>query len=261
VHRLSAVVITLDEESSLARTLDSVAWCDEIVVMDSGSTDRTVEIAQSYPNCRVITQPFLGYGPQKCKAVAAASHDWILSIDADEVLDERLQASLQEWRRSGTDEPAGYYVRRQLHFMGRQFAHGNESRNKVLRLFDRRRGSFDDAPIHERVGIPGPAGSLQGRMIHYTYRDLGEYFAKFNRYTTLMASQLRDRGRRASMAGIVLRMPATFFVYYFLRGNWMNGFPGFVWSLLAANYRTVKYLKLYELGIAEDGARQASNRR
>jgi len=253
VHRLSAVIITLNEEHSVGRALDSVAWCDEIVVMDSGSTDRTVEIARSYPNCRVVSQPFLGYGPQKRKAVEAASHDWILSIDADEVLDERLQASLQSWRQSGAGDPAGYHVLRQLCFMGRQFTHGRESRDKVLRLFDRRRGGFDDAPVHEKVGIPGAPGILEGRLLHYTYRDLDDYFDKFNRYTSIMARQLRSRGQRASMAGLIVRLPASFLVYYLLRGNWMNGFPGFVWSLLAANYRTVKYLKLYELALADRG--------
>ncbi len=250
MHRLSAVIITLNEERSLGRTMESVAWCDEIVVVDSGSTDCTLEIAGAYPNCRVIAQPFLGYGPQKRLAAAAASHDWILSVDADEVLDDRLQASIQAWRRSATVEPAGFQVLRRLCFMGRPFTHGSESRDPVLRLFDRRRGGFDDAPIHERAHVQGPVGTFQGRLLHYSYRDLDEYFEKFNRYTTTMARQMQRDGRRASVAGIICRMPVSFLVYYLLRGNWLNGFPGFVWSLLAANYRTIKYLKLHELNVS-----------
>lgn len=249
MHRVSAVIITLNEEGSLRRALESVAWCDEIVVMDSGSTDRTVEIARAFPNCRVMTQEFLGYGPQKRKAVAAATHNWILSIDADEALDKRLQAAIREWQQSGPSDPAGYYVLRQLCFMGRRFTYGKESRDRVLRLFDRRRGSFDDAPVHERVAITGAPGTMEGRLLHFSYEGLDEYFDKFNRYTTLMAQQLHDNGRQASKLGMVLRMPVSFLVYYLARGNWMNGFPGFVWSLLAANYRTVKYLKLYELNL------------
>ena len=253
MHRLSAVIITYNEEYSLGRTLDSLDWCDEIVVMDSGSTDRTLEIARSYPNCRTVSQPFLGYGPQKRRAVEAATHDWVLSIDADEVLDRQLQDSLQAWRRTGGTEPAGYWVERQLVFMGRKFTRGRESRNRVLRLFDRRRGGFDDAPIHERASIAGEPGRVEGRLLHYSYRDLEEYFDKFNRYTSQMARELHGRGRRPSMPAMILRLPVMFLGYYLLRGNWMNGFPGFVWSLLAANYRTVKYLKLYELTLAGHG--------
>jgi glycosyltransferase involved in cell wall biosynthesis len=249
VHRVSAVIITLNEEDCLPRALESVAWCDEILVMDSGSTDRTIEIARTFPNCRVMSQEFLGYGPQKRRAVAAASYDWILSIDADEALDERLQAAIRHWQQSGTSDPAGYYVQRQVCFMGKRFAHGRESRDRVLRLFDRRRGGFDDARIHERVAITGAPGALEGRLLHFSYSGLDEYFDKFNRYTTLMAQKLHEEGRQASRLGIVLRLPLSFLVYYFVRGNWMNGFPGFVWSLLAANYRTVKYLKLYELSL------------
>jgi len=249
VHRVSAVIITLNEEDCLPRALESVAWCDEILVMDSGSTDRTVEIARAFPNCRVIFQEFLGYGPQKRRAVEAAAYDWILSIDADEALDERLQAAIREWQKSAPDRPAGYYLLRQLCFMGKRFAYGRESRDRVLRLFDRRRGRFDDAPVHESVAIGGAPGALEGRLLHFSYASLDEYFEKFNRYTTLMARQLHERGRQASKLGIMLRLPLSFLVYYLVRGNWMNGFPGFVWSLLAANYRTVKYLKLYELSL------------
>lgn len=261
MHRISAVVITFNEEQDLAKALDSIAWCDEIVVMDSGSTDRTVEIARSYPNCRVLSQPFAGYGPQKCRAVEAARYDWILSIDADEVLDERLQAAVQAWRRSGQADPAGYYLVRQLSFLGRRFTRGRESRDRVMRLFDRRRGGFDEAPIHEKATVTGITGTLEGRLVHYSYRNLDEYFEKFNRYTSQMARALRDQGRRASRIDLVLRFPVSFLVYYLLRGNWMNGFPGFVWSLLSANYRTVKYLKLYELGLTDRrGAAQRASR-
>ncbi len=247
LNRLSAVLITLNEEHSLPRALDSVAWCDEIIVVDSGSTDRTVEISRSYPNCRVIDQSFLGYGQQKRKAVEAASNDWVLSIDADEVLDAELQQSVQQWRDSGTPEYAGYQLLRRVCFMGREFRHGRESRDRLLRLFDRRKGNFSAASIHERVELDGPAGTLPGRLLHYTYRDLDEYFEKFNRYTSIMAQEMRGRRRPPAAASLAFRPVLTFLQSYLVHGNWMNGFPGFVWSYLAANYRTVKYLKFYEL--------------
>lgn len=245
--RLSVVIITLNEEASLPRALDSVSWCDDVVVVDSGSTDRTTEIASARPNCRVIEQPFLGYGRQKRLAVAAAANDWVLSIDADEALDERLQAAVKHWCRSGPGDNAAYVLTRRLHFMGRDFRHGKESRDRIIRLFDRRRANFDESPVHERVVTDGPVGALEGRLIHHSYRDFEQYFDKFNRYTSLMAGKMAGEGRAASMTGLVLRTPIVFLQYYFVRGNFMNGFAGFVWSLLAAYYKTVKYLKLYEL--------------
>lgn len=247
MNRLSVAIITLNEEASLPRTLDSVAWCDDVVVVDSGSRDRTVEIASARPNCRVIRQDFLGYGRQKRVAVEAAANDWVLSIDADEVLDARLQATLQEWSRQPPGDRTAYWLTRQLNFMGRTFRHGKESRDRIIRLFDRTRANFNEAPVHERVVTDGPTGRLDGRLIHYSYRDLDEYFDKFNRYTSLMAREKFDQGRSVSRAGLIARTPVVFLQYYLLRGNLLNGFPGFVWSLLAAHYKTVKYLKLYEL--------------
>ena len=247
MNRLSVVIITLNEEASLPRALDSVAWCDDIVVVDSGSTDRTVEIASSRPNCRVIHQAFLGYGPQKQVAVEAAAHDWVLSIDADEVLDERLQAALLAWCQTGPGDHAAYLLTRQLHFMGRRFRHGKDSRDRIVRLFDRRRANFSEAQVHERVVTDGLVGSIDGRLIHYSYADLKEYFDKFNRYTSLMARKMADEGRSVSKAALIARTPIVFVQYYIVRGNFLNGFPGFVWSLLAAHYKTVKYLKLSEI--------------
>jgi glycosyltransferase involved in cell wall biosynthesis len=254
LNRLSVVVITLNEEASLPGALASVAWCDDILVVDSGSTDRTVEIASSRPNCRVIHQDFLGYGLQKRFAVEAAAHDWVLSIDADEVLDDRLQAALRAWQQTDPGEVAAYRLTRQLHFMGRTFRHGKESRDRIVRLFDRRRANFDRAAVHERVVTDGPVGSMEGRLVHYSCRDLEEYFDKFNRYTSLMARKMYSEGRSVSRTALVGRAPVVFLQYYLLRGNFLNGFPGFVWSLLAAHYKTVKYLKLYESGGAGHGA-------
>ncbi len=247
VQRISVVMITLNEEANLIRALESVAWCDEIVILDSGSTDGTMEIASGFSNCRVFLHEFDGYGAQKRRAVDAAANDWVFSLDADEQLDGELQDALRRWSDSEVSDDAGYEVGRQLRFMGRTFRHGKESRQHVVRLFDRRRGNFDDSVVHEKVRVQGPVGSLGGSLVHESYRDLDDYFTKFNRYTTLMAGELRARGRKTSMAEIILRTPWAFLQYYLLRGNFMNGFAGFVWSLLAAHYKTVKYLKLYEL--------------
>ena len=245
--RLSAVIITYNEEANIVRTLDSLSWCDEIVVVDSGSGDATVALCEAR-GCRVVYHPFSGFGRQKQFAVAQASNDWILSVDADEVITDELRKEIMRIFAGDQIGCAGYYLPRTLVFMGRVFRYGNENRHGFLRLFDRRAGGFTDEPVHEGVTISrGDTGRLHGTMLHYSYLNIEQYFAKFNRYTSLAAGQLHAQGRHANRVLIVLRFPITFMQTYFLKANFLNGFPGFVWSFLCGIYPVVKYLKLYEL--------------
>jgi glycosyltransferase involved in cell wall biosynthesis len=247
VTRISAVIITLNEEDRLPVALDALRWCDEVLVVDAGSTDDTRGVCARYANCRFLERPFDGYGPQKRFAVARAAHDWVLSVDADEVLDAEAQAAIRERLEVGAGDCAGFRIRRPLVFFGRVFRRGRQGRERVLRLFDRRRGTFTDALVHERVEVDGRIGDLAGCLLHYSYRDLDDYFRKFNAYTSLMAQQMYSAGRRTSGAQIAVRPFWGFLQTYLLHGNWRNGFAGFVWSLLGAGYRTVKYIKLMEL--------------
>jgi glycosyltransferase involved in cell wall biosynthesis len=246
LNRLSVVVITLDEARDLPRCLESVAWADEIVVVDSGSTDGTLELCRDWPKVRLVEQPFLGFGPQKRFAVAQASHDWVLSLDADEVVTAELAAALREFLAGDPAGLAGATLTRRMVFLGRVFRHGRDSRQRLLRLFDRRRGNFTGAPVHERVEVDGPTAALAGTLLHYSYRDLSDYFEKFNRYTSLTAMRMHENGRKVGVGGIIVRPPWAFLNYYLVRGNWLNGLPGFVYALLSAFYKTVKYIKLYE---------------
>lgn len=252
MNKLSVVIITLNEEARLPRLLDAVAWADEILVVDSGSTDRTREVCGRYPNCRVIEQPFQGYGPQKRFAVTRASHDWVLSLDADEVPDQALQGAVRSALEQDPGGIAGFYLRRSLVFMGRAFTRGRESRERHLRLFDRRRGNFSEDAVHERVRLDGPTSELAGRLWHDSYRDLDDYFAKFNRYTSLSAIRMHRDGRHIGIAGILFRGPWAFFQSYLIHGNVLNGFQGLVWSVFAAFYKTVRFLKLRELNLGPD---------
>lgn len=247
MNRLSVVIITLNEAHDLPRCVASVSWADEIVVVDSGSTDGTIEFCRAAPGVRLVTQPFLGYGPQKRFAVAEARHDWILSLDADEAVSPELGAGIRSFMAGDTTGSAGASLARRMVFFGRIFHHGRDSRQRILRLFDRRRGNFDDAQVHEKVAVDGPVTELAGELLHYSYRDLEDYFEKFNRYTSLMARKMHEQGKRASVPVICLRPLWSFFQYYLIRGNWRNGFAGFVYALLSSLYKTVKYLKLYEL--------------
>ena len=244
--KISAVIITLNEEKNIQRALDALRWCDEIVVVDSFSTDRTAELCKS-AGCRVLQQPFNGFGNQKQFAVEQARNDWVLSWDADEVPTEGLLGELQELSGSPDPPHAGYTIPRTLVFLGKTMRHGPEHRRPILRLFDRRRGRFSKSIVHEEIELGGSVGAFRHEMLHYSYDSIHDYFVKFNRYTTLAADQLHERGKTASRLQIVVRPLLEFFVLYVLRGFWLNGYPGFVWSLLSAMYPSVKYMKLREL--------------
>ena len=242
---LSAVVTTYNSSDVLAPTLAALDWCDEIVVVDSGSTDRTLDICRRF-GCRVIQQPFLGYGRQKHFAVGCAAHDWVYVVDSDEVVTDELRDEIRQ-RLSQPNPPAGFEMPISLVFLGRLLRFGGEYGKRHLRLFDRRRGNYNFAEVHELVEVDGPVEILRGRMLHYSYRDLEQYFEKFNRYTTSAAAALRSRGRRTGGLYVMLRMPLTFVQLYLLKGLIFDGFPGFAWALLSALSPTVKYLKLWEM--------------
>lgn len=243
---ISAALITLNAAETIESTLDAIAWCDEIVVVDSGSGDRTVEICRER-GCVVIEKRFTGFGPQKQFAVAAARHDWILAIDADEVVSPELRVELERLLTHTGPGCVGYEIRIPLVFMGRVLRFGGEYQKRHLRLFDRRHGTFNDAQVHERVVVDGRIGRLSGLIWHRSYRDLHHYFEKFNDYTTRSAGQLADRGQRVSRWLVAWRLPLVFLHLYLVRGLILDGFPGFVWAALSSFHRFTKYVKLFEL--------------
>lgn len=243
---MSAVIITRDAERLLGDVLAALAWCEEILVVDSGSTDRTIAIATA-AGARVLRHEFTGYGPQKSWAVMQARHDWVLVVDADEIVTPELRAEIE--RRLATDGSAyaGYEIPISLVFLGRLMRHGGEYKMRHLRLYDRRRGNYNQNRVHERVELDGPVARLDEHMLHDSYGSIEAYFNKFNEYTTAGARDLHARGKRADVGTVVLRFPVTFIRHYFFRGHLLNGYPGFLWSLFAAIYPVVKYAKLREI--------------
>jgi glycosyltransferase involved in cell wall biosynthesis len=241
---LSAVLITFNSARVLAEVLTALHWCDEIVVVDSGSQDETLTIAAHF-GCRIIHQPFLGFGPQKRFAVGQARYDWVLVVDADEVVTPPLAREIRELL-TRPDLPAGFSVPVSLVFLGR-LMRGGEFKRPQRRLFDRRRGNFNANMVHEDVILPDPVPCLHHYMLHYSYGSLDEYFEKFNRYTTIGARQMLERGRKAPVWQMTLRFPFTFVREYVVKLNFLNGYPGFVWALFSAVYPVVKYAKLREL--------------
>lgn len=240
---VTAVLITFNESANLAPVLDAIQWCDEIVVVDSGSSDDTREIAQSR-GAKVITRSFQGFGPQKQFAVSQARNHWVLCLDADEVLTPELSAEIQQLNlNSGTK---GYWLKRSLVFMNRHFRYGRESREFHLRLFDKRCGNFDDAQVHEKASVNGPTQHLTGTLLHYSYPNTSVYFRKFNEYTDRASDALMQKGKVRAPWEILLSLLFNFLWRLLVHGNILNGFPGWIWALYSAFYPVVKYTKVWE---------------
>jgi glycosyltransferase involved in cell wall biosynthesis len=243
---VSAVIITRDAARLLSEVLAALAWCDEILIVDSGSNDRTIDIATG-AGARVLSHEFAGYGPQKAWAVTQAKHDWVLVVDADEVVTPELRREIEQRLERDAGAYAGYEIPISLIFLGRLMRHGGEYKMRHLRLYDRRQGNYNQNRVHERVELKGAVARLDEQILHDSYGSIEAYFDKFNGYTTAGARELRVKGKTAGVATVALRFPMTFIRQYFLRGHILNGYPGFVWSLFSSFYPVVKYAKLREL--------------
>jgi glycosyltransferase involved in cell wall biosynthesis len=250
--KLSVVIITLNEEAKILRTLESAKpIADEIVVVDSMSDDATVRICREF-GCKVFQRKFDGYGNQKQFAVDQASGDWVLSLDADEVVTAELQQEIKAMfadkagsGSSGLPHPA-YRIPRSLHFMGRVLRHSGVGNEYLLRLFDRTRGGFTRVAVHEEIEVKGSVGTLRGHLIHYSYRDISHHLDKINTYTSLAAADYEKNGRSFSKLWVALKFPVSFFSFYVIKGGFLDGYPGFMWSFLAAVYGSLKIAKTIE---------------
>ena len=245
---LSVVLITQNAAAQLPECLASVAFADDVVVVDSGSSDGTPEVAARY-GARVVTKEWLGFGRQKQFAVEQAAHDWVLCLDADERVSPELAASLVRALQAPT-APA-YRMARCNRFLGRWLRHGEGYPDWSLRLFDRRHARWSDDEVHEKViyaASPGaPLGTLTGDLLHESGEDLGRYLEKQNRYTALAAQELHRRGRSAGLAEIALSPLLRFFKFYLLRLGFLDGMPGLVHISIGCMNSFMKYAKLIEL--------------
>ena len=250
---LSAVLITRNAAAQLEPCLASLAFADEIVVVDSGSQDATRTLAAKL-GARVIEKEWLGFGPQKQFAVASAAHDWVLCVDADERVSTELAASIQRV----LEAPASpiYRMARRNRFLGRWLAHGEGYPDWSPRLFDRRRAGWSDDTVHEKVLYAATPGTLEGDLLHESAETLSGYLEKQNRYTTLAAEQLLAQGRRAGALQLVASPLVRFFKFYLLRLGFLDGVPGLVHIAIGCMNSCMKYAKLIELQRA--GSKDAS---
>jgi len=249
---VSGVVICLNEADRIGRCLESLAFCDELVVVDSGSTDGTREVVRRHTE-RLIEQPFLGYVKQKNFALERAAHDWVICLDADEALSPELRDSLLAALARAGDDVAGYELDRVTHYLGVWHDHGEWYPDWQLRVFRRSRGHWAGMDPHDRVELDGRVERVSGRLLHWNYRSLSEHIQTTDRFSARMARSMHEAGVRFRLVDLLLRPLARFFKGYVLRQGFRMGMPGFVVSSATAYYVFMKYAKLWELERGSDG--------
>jgi glycosyltransferase involved in cell wall biosynthesis len=246
LSRISCIIITRDEAKNIRRCLESVRWADEIVLVDSGSTDDTKKIASGFTD-RIFDLKWEGFGPTKEFARTQAREDWIFSLDADEEVSEKLREEIK--RTVDSPDPAdGYLIPRRSNFLGRWMGHGGWYPDSVLRLFKKDRGRFTLSQVHEGVQVRGKIGRLRNDLLHYTDPDFHHYLTKLNRYTSLDAVGLFDAGRKSTLWDVTLRPPAAFLKMYLVRAGFLDGIHGLILAGASAFHVFSKYVKLWHLG-------------
>lgn len=240
--RLSVIVITKNEETSIRRCLESVKWADEIIVLDSGSTDDTVKICREFtPHVHQTDWP--GFGPQKNRALEHASGNWVLSLDADEWVTPALRDEIAG-AVAQAQNVAAFRLPRLSSFCGRFMRHSGWWPDHVVRLFRRGAATFSDDAVHERVIVDGTTGTLHEPLMHETFVDLDELLAKMNNYSTLSAQDMHRAGKRAGLRMAVVRALWAFVRTYFLRGGLLDGREGFMLAVATAEGTYYRYVKL-----------------
>lgn len=244
--KITATVITFNEEHNVAAALESLAWADEIIVVDSESNDHTVEIARRFTD-RVFVRPWPGYSAQKNFAAHQASNDWIFSLDADERISPELANFIEELKLGGEPEAAAFEMPRLTFYLGRWIKNSGWRPDYKLRLYDRKRARWQGDYLHETLDVDGQVQRLNGNILHYTVRDASEHHLRMDRYTTLAATQSHAQGKRASLASLFVSPMAVFFRSYIFKLGFLDGIPGLAIARFAAHYEFLKNLKLWEM--------------
>lgn len=244
---LSVVIITLNEEESIARCLSSLSWAEEVLVVDSGSVDRTVEIAKEH-GAKVLVHAWEGYGQQKNWGIAQASHDWVLSVDADEELSSDLQVEIQGFLKTdgwvGEKRYLGANFPRKTKFLSKWIMHGGWYPNRLVRLANRKHSRWTEPSVHESWQVNGPIYFMKHDLYHYTFRNVGDQVSTNVRFSRLGAKVAKQRGERGSLWKILSKPIGKFLETYFWKRGFLDGLPGFVISVNAAHSIFMKYVEL-----------------
>lgn len=249
--KVSVIIITYNEEKNIGRCLSSIDWVDEIVVVDSQSTDDTKKVASEFTQ-KVFDITWEGFGKAKDFAKDEASHQWILSVDADEVVPEDLKEEIQKITKS-EDSFNGYYIPRKSNFLGKWIKHGGWYPDYVLRLFKKDKAGFNHSMVHEKVEVNGRIGYLRNALLHYTDPNFDHYLEKLNRYTSLGAEELFKKGKRTKLFDVMFRPLAVFLKMYFVKRGFLDGLSGFILAVSSAFHVFSKYVKLWHLSSVNSG--------
>ena len=239
--KITATIITLNEERNIGRAIESLRCCDEILIVDSGSVDRTIELANNL-GARVIEAGWRGYAAQKNWAAEQASSDWILSLDADEALSEALEAEIWNVKKNGPRYDA-YTMPRLAQYLGRWILHSGWYPDRKVRLYDRRKAKWVGDFVHESVQADGRVGHLEANLLHFTCESLSEHVKTLDRYTTLAAQELASRHVEIGLPRLIVDPPWTFLRTYFLQRGFLDGLEGVIIAYMAAFYTFLKYSK------------------
>lgn len=233
---VSAIIITRDEEDRIAETVSSLGFCDEVLVVDSGSVDRTREIAAA-SGARVLDRDWTGYSDQKNYAAEHASSDWVFSVDADERPGIHLANEIRRWKLGpNPPRPAGFSMPRRVCYLGTWIRYSGWYPDRKVRLYDRRRAHWKGDYVHEELVLDGPVDRFTGDLLHFPFRSLAEHYATVDRYTALAAADLQQRGRRFNPLRLVLGPALYFLKNFLLRGGLLDGGPGLRIAYMGARY-------------------------
>lgn len=247
---ISAVIICFNEEDRIGSCLQSVAWCDEIVVVDSFSTDGTLKICYRYTD-RIIQRPWAGYGDQMAFAVAQARQPWVLLLEADEQVTPELQEEIRNSLVRDGERTAGFTLPRLVTYLGRKWRRGGWYPDYKIKLFRRHLAFFGGTEPHPKVLVHGQVRRLQNPLRHHTYRHITDHLDRINRYTTIASQVMNRQGQRWRRTHAILRPAGRFLRFYVLKGGFLEGFPGFFVAATAAYYVFLKYAKLWEIELRE----------
>jgi len=243
--KISATIIAFNEERNIARVIESLRCCDEILVLDSGSNDRTVEVAAKH-GARVVEASWHGYAAQKNIAAELAAHDWILSLDADESLSEALEAEIWHIKKAGPQFD-GYTVPRLAQYLGRWILHSGWYPDRKIRFFNRHKATWVGDFVHESVKVNGTVGRLDSNLLHFTCSSLSEHLRSMDGYTTLAAQELVTHGKSFGIARLLFDPPWTFLRTYILKLGFLDGVEGLAIAYMAALYNFIKYFKARQM--------------
>jgi glycosyltransferase involved in cell wall biosynthesis len=233
--RITATIITFNEQDRIAEAILSLSCCDEVIVVDSDSTDSTREVA-ARSGARVILRSWTGYSKQKNFAAEQAQNDWILSIDADERLSIELAGQIAAWKQSAAVDVAALSAPRRAFYLGKWINHSGWYPDRKVRLYDRRRCHWEGDFVHERLKIRGSVGSLQGDLLHFPYRSWSDHMNRIEKYTRLAAQAARSTGRRTNILRLVLGPPLAFIKCFFLQAGFLDGWRGLIIAYMGARY-------------------------